>query len=336
MNTKTTIKIGLIVALAVAIVAAISFSYGPQNRPLKNQVTVKNPVAYENIPRFLQRSFPDTDFSKADHRIEKVLTGGPAKDGIPAIDDPKFTSLEEFDRSHDIQAIVIEDGDDIKVYPYNILTWHEIVNDSANGVPIAITFCPLCGSAIVYNREIEGVETTLGVSGALIESNMVMYDRRTETLWQQSTGEALAGELFGNRLDLYPFQLSTMGEVRSKYPRAKVLSEDTGHARNYGRNPYSGYNENDRFFFQVSSFDGSFDTKEIMAVFRVDDAVLATPWLSFADGTKRQTDVNEKQITLTKSDGELSITDGNGTEYPFFYEMWFSFAVQNPDGIVVE
>lgn len=332
------IKLSLVIALAVTIVIALSYAYGPQNRtnqPLFSNSTNEN-LQYENVPPFLERSFPNTDFSKRSDAIESALSGGPPKDGIPAIDNPKFVSLEEYKRSDDVQAIVIEDGDTVKVYPYNILTWHEIVNDTVNGVPIAITFCPLCGSAVVFDRRLEVGESTFGVSGGLLESNMIMYDRQTETLWQQSTGKALAGDLFGTQLELYPFQLLTMGEVKEEYPQAQLLSEDTGHTRNYARNPYSGYNENDSFFFQPSSFDERFEQKEIMAVFRVDDEVVATPWLSFSDGTTREVAVAEKTITLTRDNGELTITDESGTSYPFFFEMWFSFAVQNPEGIVVE
>lgn len=334
MNTK--IKIGLIIAVSVGIVAAISFTYGPQNRPNKNALNKNNPEVLNNVPRFLQKSFPNTDFSKADPAIEKVLTGGPAKDGIPAINEPKFTNLKEYKRADSVQAIVIKDGDITKVYPYNILTWHEIVNDTVNGVPVAITFCPLCGSAVVYDRRLEAGESTFGVSGALIESNMVMYDRKTETLWQQSTGEALAGELFGSRLELHPFQLMTMGDVRENYSNAQVLSESTGHVRNYGRNPYSGYNENDQFIFTPSSFDERFEQKEIMAVFRVGEEVVATPWLALDKNIVKEVEVGDLVLSISKNEGELLVVDQSGKEYPFFFEMWFSFSVQNPDGIVVE
>ncbi len=335
-SMNTTVKIGLVIAVAVAIVAAISFAFGPQNRSDRILLSNNESVKYENFPRFLQRSFPNTDFSKADPVIQGVLSGGPAKDGIPAIDKPIFTSLGEFKRADEVQAIVIQDGDVTKVYPYNILTWHEIVNDTVDGVPIAVTFCPLCGSAVVYDRRLSVGESTFGVSGALIESNMVMYDRATESLWQQSTGEALAGDLFGARLDLHPFQLLNMGEIRTQYPNAVVLSEDTGHTRDYGRNPYSGYNESNRFAFQPSSFDERFELKEIMVVFRVGDDVAATPWLKFTDGTTKRTTISDREITIKKNNGELVIQDQDGQMYPFFFEMWFSFAVQNPEGIVVK
>jgi len=139
-----------------------------------------------SIPRFLIKSFPNTDWSKIDPSILKALSGGPGKDGIPAIDTPKFDALSSVKSPDTVQAIVMKSENTVKVYPYNILVWHEIVNDTVDGVPVSITFCPLCGSAIVYNRTLPDGVTTFGVSGALAESNMIMYDRATETLWQQS------------------------------------------------------------------------------------------------------------------------------------------------------
>lgn len=320
------------------LIVATGFFFTQNNNHTSDVSTAvsSDNVTFDNVPPFLLRSFPETDFSKADPIIQQVLTGGPAKDGIPSIDDPTFIPLSEYERPDTVLAIVLQDGDQTKVYPYNILTWHEIVNDTANGTPVAITFCPLCGSAIVFNRELETGPSTFGVSGALIESNMVMYDRATETLWQQSTGKALAGELFGDQLELHPFQLLTMGEVKAQYPNAMVLSEDTGYGRDYARNPYSGYTENDVFIFSPSSFDERFEAKEIMAIFRVDDNIAATPWVSFENGTNKTTEVGEVSVTLAKNGGELTITGTEGEIYPFYFEMWFSFAVQNPEGIVIQ
>ena len=304
---------------------------------LKSKIQENELVTNENVPRFLRRSFPSTDFTDANPDIYSVLTGGPAKDGIPALDEPTFVSIGEFKNSDDIQAIVIPDGDNVKVYPYNILTWHEIVNDTVNGVPAAITFCPLCGSAIVYDRRTSTGETTFGVSGGLLESNMIMFDRATESLWQQSTGEALAGEHLGETLELIGFQLLTMGDVKKKYPNAQILSDDTGYSRNYDRNPYSGYNENDRFIFAPSSFDSRFEAKEIMAIFRINDVPVATPWLAFADGQTKSATIDGVSITLEKADGELTVSTETGEIIPFYFEMWFSFAVQHGEkGVVIE
>tara|TARA_B100000508_G_C11461538_1_gene279479 strand:+ start:938 stop:1918 length:981 start_codon:yes stop_codon:yes gene_type:complete len=282
------------------------------------------------IPTFLQTFFPNTDFTDADPSIYKLISGGPPKDGIPAIDKPNFVSLDTFQYNDDILAVVLEGEDETKVYPYNILNWHEIVNDKIDNQLVAITFCPLCGSAIVFDRRLPAGESTFGVSGGLIESNMVMYDRATESLWQQSTGKALAGVYREETLKLVPFQLLTMGEIKQKFPKALLLSENTGYSRDYERNPYGNYDEdNERFVFNISGFNREYDAKEIMVVFRAGDTPVATPWLDLLEGEPKTTDVAGEIYTLTKTDGELSIKDSDGRLLPFYFEMWFSFALQH-------
>ena len=305
------------------------------NSSLDNNMSNKESAI--DVPRSLERHFPTTDFSKADPKLEEALSGGPGKDGIPAIDDPKFVPLSEFNRPNNIQAIVLVGESTTKVYPYNILTWHEIVNDDFEGTPVAITFCPLCGSAIVYNRTLpNGEVSTFGVSGSLLESNMIMYDRATENLWQQSTGKTLAGSFHSAKLKLEPFQLLTLGDVRETHPDALVLSEDTGHRRNYGRNPYAGYEDSESFIFRPSNLDATFPSKTIMAVFKDRESVFATPWLKLREAGSAE--ITEAEITynLKVSDsGELTITDSNGDTHPFFFEMWFSVAVQNEENLKV-
>lgn len=289
------------------------------------------------VPRALARSFPATDFSKANPKLEAAISGGPGKDGIPAIDAPTFIPLRDFDRPDSVQAIVLVGESETRVYPYNILTWHEIVNDEIDGVPVAVTFCPLCGSAIVFNRTLpDDTVSTFGVSGSLLESNMIMYDRETENLWQQSTGKTLAGSLHEAQLEIEPFQLLTLGEVRETYSNARVLSEDTGHRRDYARNPYAGYETDNRFVFDPSDIDTTFAPKTIMVVFRDKDVTFAAPWLALrAAGSATETE-GETTYTLTVTDaGELSILDSNNKSYPFYFEMWFSVAVQHSDMLQV-
>ncbi len=306
---------------------AVTATGGAENR---SEATI-------TVPRALERNFPATDFSKADPLLEQALSGGPGKDGIPALDNPAFIPLAEFEGSNDIQTIVLEDGDNRKVYPYNILTWHEIVNDTVNDTPVAITFCPLCGSAIVFNRTLpDGQVTTFGVSGSLLESNMIMYDRVSESLWQQSTGKTLAGAYHEGQLTLEPFQLLTLGAVRTLYPNAKILSEDTGFRRDYRRNPYAGYDTDDRFIFEPSNIDRTFNPKEIMVVFlAADETPVATPWNALREAGSASTEVDSVTYTLTVSDtNELTITDNEGKRYPFYYEMWFSVAAQHQNSLV--
>lgn len=309
-----------------------------EQRLLDNRNEEQNPVnANIDVPGFLLRSFPKTDWSKADPAISKALDGGPGKDGIPAIDEPQFEQISSYKHSDSIQAIVLRDNDTVKVYPYNILTWHEIVNDTVDGRPVAITFCPLCGSAIVYDRTLPDGFTTFGVSGALAESNMVMYDRSSETLWQQSTGKALAGKHFGRSLELVKFQLLTIGEVKAKYPNAKILSENTGHRRDYARNPYSGYEDSEDFIFSPSNNDQRYFSKTIFVAFDINGTPVAVPWLELKNGQTYETLAKGETIRLSKSDNELTITKENGQEVPFYFEMWFSWAVQHQEkGIVFD
>ena len=287
------------------------------------------------VPSHLKRSFGKTEWSIADPSLEKALSGGPGKDGIPSIDAPKFLPIDTFEHPDTVQTIVMKDGDGVKVYPYNILNWHEIVNDMVDGVPVAVTFCPLCGSAIVYDRRVDGETLTFGVSGFLLESNMIMFDRDHESLWQQSTGKVLAGRDLDTELRLAPFQLMTVGEVKKIYPKALVLSEDTGHRRDYGRNPYSGYEDSEGYMFSPSREDSRFPSKTIFVVFRFEDKIIGAPYLKLADRIRYETKVNGDTITLVRDGDLLTITDSKSRELPFYFEMWFSFATQHGENAIV-
>ena len=285
-----------------------------------------------SIPRHLRQLFPDTDWQRVDPAIEQALSGGPTRDGIPAIDDPEFVPLDEFQHSGDTQAMVMIGAEEVRVYPYNILIWHEIVNDTIDGTPVAVTFCPLCGSAIAFDRTLpDGTVGTFGVSGSLLESNMIMFDRQTENLWQQSTGRSLAGSFHPAQLELVEFQLLTIDQIRATHPDARIMSERTGHRRDYGRNPYVGYDDDDAFFiFRPSTIDTSFPSKEIMVIFRtVDDIPVAVAWNALREAGSVTEMIGDREYTLTVQDsGELTISDGD-TSHPFYFEMWFSFAVQH-------
>jgi cytochrome c biogenesis protein CcdA len=296
--------------------------------PMNNETTNMKPSI--DVPRQLERLFPDTDWSQADPALEQAISGGPTKDGIPALENPTLVPLGSVTTPDSVQAIVLTDGDNVRVYPYNILTWHEIVNDTVADTPVAITFCPLCGSAIVFDRTLpDGTISTFGVSGSLLESNMIMYDRATESLWQQSTGRALAGTHFDHTLSLVGFQLLTLGEVRRLHPQASIMSEQTGHNRDYTRNPYSGYETNNQFVFEPSHLDTTLPPKTIVAVFRAGETPVATPWLALRETGQTSVTINDEQYRLTIVDGELIISTSSGETLPFYFEMWFSFATQH-------
>jgi hypothetical protein len=333
MKTPITILLLMIVIFSVIFI----MSKKDPNRLPPQEIQVSEEFGDEpiKIPGFLTWSFSKTDFSKVDKRVESALSGGPGKDGIPALSNPQFESINDSKAQETVQAIVLKEGDDIRAYPYNILIWHEIVNDEIGPVPVAVTFCPLCGSAIVYDRRAGDKTLEFGVSGALIDSNMVMYDKETESLWQQSTGVGLAGKHLGTELEIVPMQLMTIGEIKQKYPTAEILSENTGHRRNYDRNPYSGYDDDDSLlFFPVGDFGATYPAKEIMVAFKVNDAPVAIPFSSL-NNEPLSKDVSGEQITLTKTDGEVEIRGNSGEYIPFYFEMWFSFSAQHGKDAIV-
>jgi len=186
-----------------------------------------------------------TDFSRISVPPEEIVSGGPPKDGIPAIDQPSFESAGEADRwlEDSDPVIVVEHGGEVKAYPLAILIWHEIVNDNVGGQPVAVTFCPLCNTALAFDRNVAGQILDFGTTGRLRHSDLIMYDRQTETWWQQAVGTAIVGELLGTELELVPANTLSWKMAQALYPKIVVLSRDTGYRRDYGRNPYVGYDD---------------------------------------------------------------------------------------------
>jgi len=189
-----------------------------------------------------------TDFGKHSVPYSEILPGGPPKDGIPAIDEPQFVGIEEADQWLEPQepVVLVQVGDEARAYPVQILMWHEIVNDTVGGVPVTVTFCPLCNTGVAFQRTLEGQVLDFGTTGRLRFSNLLMYDRQTETWWQQATGEAIAGEFTGRQLTFLPTSMISWADFKEAYPDGTVLSRETGYSRNYGRNPYTGYDDLNR------------------------------------------------------------------------------------------
>ncbi|MDE0228324.1 MAG: DUF3179 domain-containing protein [Spirochaetaceae bacterium] len=238
-----------VAALAVAIVAGGAALLVAAPAP---GTVAANPelLAEEPAPRGAAREFK-TDFARHTVPYSDVLSGGPPKDGIPAIDRPDFVSVADADGwLGELEPVVlVEAGGVAKAYPLQVLTWHEIVNDEVGGVPISVTFCPLCNTAIGFQRAFDGQVLDFGTTGRLRFSNLIMYDRQTETWWQQATGAGIAGKYAGSQLAFYPANIVSWQEFRDRYPDAEVLSRNTGYSRAYGRNPYAGYdNVNNRPF----------------------------------------------------------------------------------------
>lgn len=194
-----------------------------------------------------------TDLSNRSIELGELKNGGPGKDGIPALANPKFETMASAAKWLDSKepVIVITVGDETRVYPVQILIWHELVNDEIGDLPILVSYCPLCNSTVVFDRRIGGRSHGFGVSGMLRDSDMVMFDRETESLWQQITGEAIVGSHTGKRLAMIPSQTVAFDLVVQQYPAAKVMSRSTGYSREYGKNPYVGYEFGNQLMFPV-------------------------------------------------------------------------------------
>ncbi len=197
-----------------------------------------NPSALDDLR---DPSFPEPLIDPDD-----ILDGGPPPDGIPPLDDPRFETAEDItwlDDTEPLLALTVKG--ETKGYPLRVMTWHEIVNDTVGGVPMAVTYCPLCNSGVAFERSAAGRLLSFGTSGKLFADNLVMYDRQTETLWPQLTGVASIGTLTGKKLTAVPMGTVGWDEFLSAHPKADVLSQDTGFDRRYGDNPYVGYDDPD-------------------------------------------------------------------------------------------
>jgi len=247
--------------------------------------------------------------------VDEIISGGPPPDGIPPIDQPVFLpvidNLELLDPTEPVVALEI-DGD-ARAYPVRALVWHEIVNDVVGGVPVAVTYCPLCNSAVTYVRKIDGVETTFGTSGKLFASALVMYDRATESLWTHYDGKAVVGVLTGAELESIPSPLLSWGDFRESYPTGRVLDwTQTGYRRDYGRNPYVGYDDPDTnpFLFRGTVDDRAKAKQRVIGV-AVDDAATAFTLEYVSGGEAKATNatVGERRIVILWKAGQSSALD---------------------------
>ena len=219
--------------------------------------------------------WPKTDFSKTAVEFTSILSGGPPKDGIPSIDHPKFETLKGGKASGwsadigDTEAVISLSLDgDARAYPLRVLMWHEIVNDVVAGKPVAVTYCPLCNAALVFERSLDGRVLDFGTTGKLRNSDLVMYDQQTESWWQQFTGEAIVGALLGRELKLVPSRLESFERFRKRHPDGQVLVPNNPAIRNYGANPYVRYDAigSVPFLFRGDFPDGIEPMERVVAV----------------------------------------------------------------------
>ncbi len=251
-----------IVAIGIIAVAAMTMLPGSSTPQVEivSELPKVNSESLQSTPTIME-----TNGLKHIIPLDKIKSGGPPKDGIPSIDDPKFAEIpgSQFVSDSDV-VIGLEINGDSRAYPLFILVWHEIVNDRVGGVPVAVTYCPLCYTNQVFERIINGNEVEFGTSGKLYNSNLLMYDRWTESYWSQALGLAVTGELTGMQLKTIPFDVITWGDWKKLHPDTLVLTTDTGHLRSYATDPYGDYYTDPRIIFPIDNEDDRMHPKEVI------------------------------------------------------------------------
>lgn len=256
--------------------------------------------------------WPKTNFEKRNVDLGEIVSGGPPKDGIPALDAAQFVGIPKADAWLDEKepVIAVSLGDDTKAYPLQILIWHEIVNDIVGEVPVSVTFCPLCNSCIAFDRRVGDRILDFGTTGRLRKSDMVMYDRQTQSWWQQLIGEAIVGELTGTVLKTVPADIVSYGQFKRAFPAGKVLSRDTGYLRDYGTNPYRGYDSiTDRPFLFYDKVDPRLAPMERVINVRAGPEHRIYPFSAFEGTPVINDDFNGEALVLFSRHGTHSVLD---------------------------
>lgn len=266
---------------------------------------------------------------------EKIISGGPPKDGIPSIDNPKYVSVEEaskYVQDNELVLGIIYKGVK-RVYPLQVMVWHEIVNDEIAGDPILITYCPLCGSGIAYERKINNETVEFGTSGKLYNSNLVMYDRKTNSYWSQIEGLAIVGELTGTRLKPTSIDTVVWRDWKKEHPDSEVLSQDTGYIRPYGKDPYGSYYENSFVFFPVENRDDRVHPKTVIFGIEINGTYKAYREEDLKALKTIEDAVSGVRIKVERDDtGIVKITRlDTGEEVVKERDFWFAWYAFHPD-----
>lgn len=275
------------------------------------------------------------DLSNSTITLNKIKDGGPPKDGIPAIDEPKFKKASEVSLEANSRVLGVNYNGIAKAYPIAIMNYHEIVNDFFDGHPVVITYCPLCGSGVAFHARIDGSRNTFGVSGLLYNSDVLLYDRETESLWSQIMMEAISGDMVGKELEMVPTMNTTWRQWKNKYPNTLVLSEDTGYRRNYDRNPYPGYSESTEIYFEVEKSDQRFHPKETIIGIELNGKFKAYPFSELKKVKngflKDEFQEMDLLINYDKKSRSATIKNKDGEELATLTTFWFAWFAFHPD-----
>lgn len=299
-----------VVGLVAAVVAALALVSAADDEPAPSSLRAGLAFSGSSDPW-------RTDFSVSSVPLDEIHRSGPARDAIPALDDPPFVDFGHEPLSGREPVVALELNGDARAYPISILLWHEIINHTVGGEPVLVSFCPLCHSAVAYRRELDDEVLEFGNTGNLRFADLIMYDRGTESWWQQFTGEAIVGARTGRRLDPLPASIVSLDEFRRLHPDGRVLSLETGFDRPYGSNPFGGYDGDGTLPFQLPAdfrADGRIPPKErVVSVASGDDLTVAT-----MTGLRRRRVVNDRvgatPIVISWRPGAVAALDAPSTD----------------------
>jgi hypothetical protein len=265
--------------------------------------------------------------------VDQIHSGGVSRDGIPALYTPKFVDASSVDFLSDKDRVLgVHQNGEAKAYPLKIMNYHEIVNDDFNGAGVVVSFCPLCGSGIAFAVDVE--HGGFGVSGLLYNSDVLMYDRKTESLWSQILGQAVSGPARGTSLEAIPISNTNWETWRQRYPGTKVLSPETGYGANYDRDPYASYRRSNRLWFPVAAKDRRFKPKSMVIGIGLEGLFKAYPLNELPDAkTSIEDSFAGRRLTVQydKSSASADVFDASGTEWPSVTLFWFAWVAFHPD-----
>lgn len=323
---RTTLIITIIILAIIGV-----FFYMRQNEP---EAEIPSPSVQNNSVVSSTREITTDNGVVHSIPLNEILEGGPGKDGIPSIDNPKFSSVADATYlKDDDPGIGLTVNGESRFYPYRILVWHEIVNDTIAGEPVLVTYCPLCATGIVFDRRVDGETQEFGVSGKLWQSNLLMYNRagdeKNESLWSQVLGEAVVGVHTGKKLSVVRSDIVRWGEWRKAHPDTLALSRETGAFRDYGRDPYGDYYTSESVSFGASFSDTRLHPKALVHGIEIDGAYRA-----YADsalsGTVTDTFAGKRVVVTKTVSGEITFT-ADGESLASIPGFWFSWLAVHPE-----
>jgi hypothetical protein len=267
--------------------------------------------------------------------VEEILNGGPGRDGIPAINQPRFITADA--------ANFLDPGDRVlgvslnginRAYPIRILNYHEVVNDILGNTPVVITYCPLCGSGMAFSANISDTRLVFGVSGLLYNSDVLLYDTATESLWSQIKSVAVTGPMKGTKIDAIALAHTTWRDWRARHPHSQVLSSDTGFKRSYQIDPYPDYRRSGRLYFPVAAESRKYRWKSLVMGVEIDGHFKAYPFDELKQSPEQFTDEfqgRELSVWYDHKNRTARMVDSDGGPVPTAIMYWFAWFAFHPD-----